>query len=98
MFREAEIGADVLPDLTDADVGQLDIPLANSKRLLKAISSLCATETVLKPANLLAKISTAAIATRSLARGDRMMVSPQRRSVPSYIAAAYPPNAPCVFT
>ena len=51
VFQEAEIGADVLPDLTDADLGQLGIPLGNRKRLLKAISSLCTTESPAKPAN-----------------------------------------------
>jgi class 3 adenylate cyclase/predicted ATPase len=50
VFREAEIGADVLPDLTDADLAQLGIPLGNRKRLLKAISNLGSTETAAKPA------------------------------------------------
>jgi class 3 adenylate cyclase len=50
VFREAEIGADVLPDLTEADLGQLGVPLGNCKRLLKAISSLGSTETAAKPA------------------------------------------------
>jgi class 3 adenylate cyclase/predicted ATPase len=44
VFREAEIGVDVLPDLTDADLGQLGVPLGNRKRLLKAIASLCTTD------------------------------------------------------
>src|SRR5271166_2835342 len=40
VFRENEIGADVLPDLTDADLEKLNVPLGNRKRLLKAIAAL----------------------------------------------------------
>ena len=38
-FREAEIGPDVLPDLTDIDLEKLGVPLGDRKRLLKAIAS-----------------------------------------------------------
>ena len=38
-FREAEIGPDVLPDLTDGDLAKLGVPLGDRKRLLKAIAS-----------------------------------------------------------
>jgi class 3 adenylate cyclase len=49
VFRDAEIGADVLAKLTDADLGQLGVPLGNRKRLLKAIASLGAAETAARP-------------------------------------------------
>lgn len=39
-FREAEIGPDILSDLTDADLAELGISLGNRKRLLKAIAAL----------------------------------------------------------
>ncbi|VIO78634.1 adenylate/guanylate cyclase domain-containing protein [Bradyrhizobium ivorense] len=39
-FREAEVGADVLPDLTDADLVELGVSLGNRKRLLKAVAAL----------------------------------------------------------
>ena len=38
-FRENEIDAEVLPDLTDADLEKLGVPLGHRKRLLKAIAS-----------------------------------------------------------
>ena len=40
MLREAEIGADVLSELTDGDLEKLGVPLGNRKRLLGAIASL----------------------------------------------------------
>lgn len=40
LFREAEIGIDVLSELTDADLSQLGVPLGGRKRLLKAIGCL----------------------------------------------------------
>src|SRR5271155_5582829 len=45
LFRENEIDAEVLSDLTDADLGQFGVPFGHRKRLLKAIASLNATET-----------------------------------------------------
>ena len=39
-FRESEIDADVLPDLTEVDLEKLGIPLGHRKRLLRAIGSL----------------------------------------------------------
>lgn len=39
-FRDNEIQADVLPDLTDGDLEKLGLPLGPRKRLLKAIASL----------------------------------------------------------
>ena len=38
-FRESEIEADVLPDLTEADLEKLGLPLGPRKRILKAIAS-----------------------------------------------------------
>jgi class 3 adenylate cyclase len=42
-FRESEIDAEVLPELTDLDLEKLGVPLGHRKRLLKAIASLGAT-------------------------------------------------------
>jgi class 3 adenylate cyclase/tetratricopeptide (TPR) repeat protein len=39
-FRDAEIDAEVLPELTDADLEKLGAPLGHRKRLLKAIAGL----------------------------------------------------------
>ena len=44
MFRESEIDAEVLPELTESDLSQLGVPLGHRKRLLKAIAALGATE------------------------------------------------------
>src|SRR5277367_2488158 len=48
-FRESEIDAEVLPDLTEGDLNQLGVPLGHRKRLLKAIAALGTTETAAKP-------------------------------------------------
>ena len=39
-FRDNEIDAEVLPELTDADLEKLGVPLGHRKRLLKAIAGL----------------------------------------------------------
>jgi class 3 adenylate cyclase len=39
-FRESEIDADVLPELTELDLEKLGVPLGHRKRLLKAIAAL----------------------------------------------------------
>jgi class 3 adenylate cyclase len=44
-FRESEIDAEVLPDLTEGDLNQLGVPLGHRKRLLKAIAALGTAET-----------------------------------------------------
>jgi class 3 adenylate cyclase len=44
VFRESAIDSDVLPDLTDADLKDLGLPLGHRKRLLKAVASLGASE------------------------------------------------------
>src|SRR6202158_3559409 len=50
LFRENEIDAEVLPELTDGDLEKIGVPLGHRKRLLKAIASLGSTETAVKPA------------------------------------------------
>ena len=50
LFRASEIDADILPELTDADLEKLDGPLGHRKRLLRAISGLAAPETPAAPA------------------------------------------------
>jgi class 3 adenylate cyclase len=39
-FRENEIEADILPELTEADLKKLGLPLGPRKRILKAIANL----------------------------------------------------------
>jgi hypothetical protein len=48
-FREAEIGPDVLPELTDSDLEKLGVSLGDSKRLLKAIASLGPAQVLAEP-------------------------------------------------
>jgi len=48
-FRDNSIDPDVLPDLTGDDLEKLGVTLGDRKRLLKAIASVCATETAPKP-------------------------------------------------
>jgi class 3 adenylate cyclase len=50
LFRENDIDAEVLGDLTDADLEKLGVTLGHRKRLLKAIASLGPTEPAAKPA------------------------------------------------
>jgi SAM domain (Sterile alpha motif) len=40
IFRDSEIDADVLPELTEVDLEKLGLPLGSRKRLLKAIANL----------------------------------------------------------
>jgi class 3 adenylate cyclase len=49
LFRQNDIDAEVLCDLTDADLEKLGLTLGHRKRLLKAIASLDGTEPVAKP-------------------------------------------------
>ena len=42
LFREHEIDADVLPDLVEADLEKMGVPLGHRKRLMRAIASLSA--------------------------------------------------------
>ena len=51
MFRESEIDAEVLPDLTEGDLNQLGVPLGHRKRLLKAIAALGTAEATAKPSS-----------------------------------------------
>ena len=50
-FREGEIDAEVLPDLTEGDLNQLGLPLGHRKRLLKAIAALGTADETAKPAS-----------------------------------------------
>jgi class 3 adenylate cyclase len=43
-FRESEIDAEVLPELTESDLSQLGVPMGHRKRLLKAIAAFGAAE------------------------------------------------------
>jgi class 3 adenylate cyclase len=43
VFRENEVEADILPDLTEADLEKIGLPLGPRKRLLKAIAKLGST-------------------------------------------------------
>ena len=43
-FREHEIDADVLPDLTEADLEKIGLPLGTRKRLMKGIAGLASKE------------------------------------------------------
>ncbi len=44
LFREHEIDADVLPDLTEADLEKIGVPLGHRKRLMRAIAALASNE------------------------------------------------------
>jgi class 3 adenylate cyclase len=46
-FRESEIEADVLPELTEIDLEKLGLPLGPRKRILKAIAALNASNEVM---------------------------------------------------
>jgi class 3 adenylate cyclase len=48
-FRDNSIGPDILADLTGDDLEKLGVTLGDRKRLLKAIASVCGTETAPKP-------------------------------------------------
>jgi hypothetical protein len=39
-FRDSEIEADILPELTEADLEKIGLPLGPRKRILKAIQNL----------------------------------------------------------
>jgi class 3 adenylate cyclase/predicted ATPase len=45
-FRESEIDADVLPELTETDLEKLGLPMGHRKRVLRAIANLAATESL----------------------------------------------------
>jgi class 3 adenylate cyclase len=60
LFRENDIDAEVLGDLTDADLEKLGLTLGHRKRLLKAIASLGAAEPAAKPTSPAPQQSSAA--------------------------------------
>src|SRR5271154_4079776 len=49
LFRENENDAEVRPELTEADLEKIGVPLGHRKRLLKAIANLSAAEAPAKP-------------------------------------------------
>ena len=51
LFRQNDIDAEVLSELTDGDLEKFGVSFGHRKRLLKAIASLGATEAAAKPAN-----------------------------------------------
>ena len=51
LFRQNDIDAEVLSDLTDGDLEKFGVSFGHRKRLLKAIASLGSTEAAAKPAN-----------------------------------------------
>ena len=55
-FRENEIDAEVLPDLTDADFEKLGVLMGHRKRLLKAIAGLSSADRERAPGQPVAKI------------------------------------------
>src|SRR5271170_6499579 len=50
LFRQNDIDAEVLSELTEGDLEKLGVSLGHRKRLLKAIASRGSTETAAKPA------------------------------------------------
>jgi class 3 adenylate cyclase/predicted ATPase len=65
-FRESEIDAEVLSDLTEGDLNQLGVPLGHRKRLLKAIAALGTPETDAKPPSSVRASSPAAAERRPI--------------------------------
>ena len=51
LFRQNDIDAEVLSELTDSDLEKFGVSFGHRKRLLKAIASLGSTEAAPKPAN-----------------------------------------------
>src|SRR6516162_5546510 len=49
VFRQNEIDHDVLPELTDADLEKLGVPMGHRKRLVRAIARLSAAEPTAAP-------------------------------------------------
>jgi SAM domain (Sterile alpha motif) len=50
LFRQNDIDAEVLSELTEGDLEKFGVSFGHRKRLLKAIASLGSTETAVKPA------------------------------------------------
>ena len=49
LFRDHAIDADVLPELSDADLEKLGVPLGHRKKLLRAIAALRTTPAATSP-------------------------------------------------
>ena len=83
-FRENEIDADVLSDLTEIDLEKLGLPLGHRKRLLKAIANLTARVDLAgpsSPARLRAAQDTSRPAPETLAERRQVTVSVPRPDV-----------------
>jgi class 3 adenylate cyclase/tetratricopeptide (TPR) repeat protein len=63
-FREGEIDAEILPDLTEGDLNHLGVPLGHRKRLLKAIAAFGTAEGASKPSSPAAASSLTGVAER----------------------------------
>ena len=50
LFRQNDIDAEVLSELSESDLEKFGVSFGHRKRLLKAIASLNSTETAVKPA------------------------------------------------
>ena len=67
LFRQNDIDAEVLSELTEGDLEKFGVSFGHRKRLLKSIASLGSTETAVKPAALVAlQMSTDAAERRQL--------------------------------
>jgi SAM domain (Sterile alpha motif) len=60
-FRESDIDAEVLPDLSETDLERLGVSLGHRKRLLKAIAGLGAAQIAAKPEKEVAALKSAGV-------------------------------------
>ena len=74
LFREHEIDADVLVDLTEADLEKIGVPLGHRKRLMRAIASLSGSGPSHK------RRAIAAVRSRAPAAASRPPATPRRRA------------------
>ncbi|MFO1060760.1 MAG: SAM domain-containing protein [Dongiaceae bacterium] len=79
-FRAAEVTLDVLPDLSEADLERLGLPLGPRKKLLKAAAARCCSTPAAAPAPAIAGRRRAAIAGR---RSPAVRAAALRRSAAS---------------
>ncbi len=102
-FRDSEIDADVLPELTDNDLEKLGVPLGHRKRLLKAIVGLAAAASA--PSAAMPRLDAEAAERRqvtvmfsdlvgSTALSARMDPEDLREVISAYQIAAYPGTTP----
>ena len=82
LFREHEIDANVLPDLVEADLEKIGVPLGHRKRLMRAIAVLSAGGTppsAAKPASAATVPVSANVRHRGRAAADHGHVLRSRR-------------------